>query len=250
MARNTLTRPVEVTAPSPYDRDNNCIPFELPASVQQLAELRISVMGISPLLTHSALSMLTPKKTRGNVIPTPEEEAEAGCYRNEDGVCCALGVMFQRTMLEAASAYRAKGKVTMQSVLAHVEVAEDYLPLVDPRSGQPLTTYEQYPSTVLVQKSRILRVRPRFNHWAIRRITFKYDAQLVAAPSIIVDVLADAGTRRGVGDFRPGKSKGSFGRFAVVASAFGAGPWAPYAPGAAVADEVERVEPADTEDEE
>ena len=46
-------------------------------------------------------------------------------------------------------------------------------------------------------------------------ITFEYDPMLVPNPKLIVDILADAGGRIGVGDYRPACG-GWFGRFNII----------------------------------
>lgn len=241
MARTTRAR-VELVRPA-NDFD---LSFTLPAGIEQRSVLRLAVMGISPLLTHNAMAMLAPKQTRGSNIPTPEEEAEAGVYRDAEGHFCLPGVAFQRSFLEAASAFRApKGKLSMQSYLAHIEVAEELMVLLDPTTKEPLTEYEIDRRTAVVQRNRILRCRPKFNVWA-GLLTIRYDAQLIGDPGIICAIGADAGTRRGVGDYRPGKSKGPFGRFAVIAFAYGeTGPWQRYEPGAAAVERLAAEEESD-----
>jgi hypothetical protein len=58
----------------------------------------------------------------------------------------------------------------------------------------------------------VVRARPRFERWSAH-LEVIYDPELIE-PDLIVQVMADAGRRIGVGDYRPEKS-GWFGRFTV-----------------------------------
>jgi hypothetical protein len=66
---------------------------------------------------------------------------------------------------------------------------------------------------VVVNKGRIVRHRPRIDHWKCK-FELEYDDVLLTANQVrkIVD---DAGERCGLLDYRPSK-KGPFGRFCVV----------------------------------
>ncbi|HSR76413.1 MAG TPA: hypothetical protein VLN57_07480 [Xanthobacteraceae bacterium] len=237
------TRPQVTVVPSSAELDNNVIPFVLPAAIEARARLRLSVMGSSPLLTHNVMAMLAPAASRGKNIPSPEDEAEAGVYRTQEGRFGLLGEAFRLSALEASTLFKApKGRGSIQPWLAHIEVEEEFVTLIDPATGEAIENYEIDVRSVVIQRSRILRGRPKFLHWAVKRITILYDEALIPNPTIIPDIMADAGQRRGVGDFRPGKSKGRFGRFAVIAVAYGDGPWQRYELGAAVA-RIEEVEP-------
>ena len=69
-----------------------------------------------------------------------------------------------------------------------------------------------YKTDVVVQRSRVLRTRPRFNEWACVFVV-DVDDELVDQ-SKLENWLSIAGRRIGLGDWRPEKS-GVFGKFEV-----------------------------------
>lgn len=188
----------------PYVRDGDV----------SVAKIIITVDGIKPLLTHNPESMgveIAPGK--GSRIPEAEVEAEAGVYRLPDGCCAIKGESFRLTALGAASAWKAKGKRTMKSILAHVVVTEELVPLLR-KDGTPIKDYVIDARRAIIQKQGIIRRRPRFDEWSCR-FTMEFDPLLIGKDArIIADILDDAGNRIGVGDYRPARN-GYFGRFRV-----------------------------------
>jgi hypothetical protein len=188
------------------------IPYQ--AEVAPKARLRITVEGIEPLMTHNPASMQTGAEDgkRGSRIPKPEDEAEAGCYRLDDGTCALKAESFISAIAGkggAASAWKGKNRSTMKSRLAHIMTSEELVALSH-TDGSPIRDYVIDRRPVVVQKARIMRARPRYDRWRAS-FTIEFDSQLVPDPKMIVDICADAGTRIGVGDYRP-----RFGRFKVV----------------------------------
>lgn len=193
------------------DRSDEIIPYESVGAVW--ATIRIWVRGVTPLLTHNPATMGTAKSaTRGSRIPAPEEEAEAGTYRDENGACCAKGDSFRGSLLGAATQWKAK-RSTMASHLAHVTAIEDLCPLLR-HDGTTITDYVIDRRRAIVARQGIVRSRPRFDEWQTS-VTLQYDSQLVKEPKLIADILADAGQRMGIHDYRPQK-KGPFGRYTIT----------------------------------
>ena len=179
----------------------------------QTGRLTIIVDGRTPLLTHNPQSMaVVHGPSKQSRIPDPQDEAEAGCYRRDDGALCIKGDSFRGSLLLAAGAWKTKGKATMKSRLAHIVVTEELIPIKH-KDGALATSYEIDRRRVMVQKNGIIRSRPKFIDWSCG-FTIEYDPAIVTDPKIICDIFNDAGGRIGVGDFRPGKN-GWFGRFAV-----------------------------------
>jgi len=180
------------------------------------ARLRVTVVGIKPLMTHNPESMGTEKGPgKGSRIPEAEVEAEAGVYRFPDGTCGLKGEAFRGSMVGkggSAAAWKMKGKKTMKSLLSHIVVVEELVPLLH-LDGKPIKDYVIDARRAIVQRQGIVRRRPRFDEWQCT-FTIEYDPQIIDNPKLIVDVLADAGNRVGVGDFRPA-CNGFFGRFRV-----------------------------------
>jgi hypothetical protein len=180
---------------------------------------RLVFVGISPLLSHNPASMQTQRRGKGKEIPSAEDEAEAGTYRLEDGSCGLPGIAFRNGIVQAGAAWRQpRGRASMAPLLEHIDVEETLIPLCT-ADGSPVTSYEIDVRRAMVQRQGILRARPKFREWG-GFYTVSYDEALISDPAILRDIAADAGTRIGVGDFRGGGKKGSFGRHAIV-SGFG-----------------------------
>lgn len=188
------------------------IPYASEAAMP-MRRIRVIIDGRTPLLTHNPEAMGSGAKAkRGTRIPEPADEAEAGCYRMEDGALAIKGEAPRGAILHAAGAWKTKRSATMKSHLSHITVIEELTPLLD-RAGEPLTSYEIDRRRAIVQKQGIIRARPKFNEWSCT-FTIEYDPVLVPEPKLIVDILQDAGGRIGIGDYRP-KCNGWFGRFGV-----------------------------------
>lgn len=179
--------------------------------------ISITVVGKSPLLTHNPASTGAPKKEgKGSRIPTPEDEAEAGCYRLEDGTLAIPGIGPRNAIIAAAGDYKkARGKGSMRGVLSHIVVLEELIPLKR-LDGSPIKDYVIDSRRAVVQRQGIIRSRPRFNEWSAT-FTVEYDEALISDPQIIVEIANDAGQRIGIGDYRPAKT-GWFGRFTALAA--------------------------------
>ena len=180
-----------------------------------MALYRLVFIGISPLMTHNPASMQTQRRGKGKEIPSPADEAEAGTYRLEDGSCGIPGIAFRNGIVQAGSAWRQpRGRASMAPLLEHIDVEETLIPLCA-ADGSPVTSYEIDIRRAMVQRQGILRARPKFWDWG-GHYAIVYDEALISDPEILRNIAADAGTRIGVGDFRGGGKKGSFGRHAIV----------------------------------
>jgi hypothetical protein len=194
---------VQIEQPKPIRYDNS--------DAKPNARVRVSVRSISALLTHNPESMSAPSGAKkGSRVPDPADEAEAGCYRLSDGSFGIKGIAFRESILEAASSWKAK-RVSMKNILSHMTVVEELVQLCHPDDGSPLTSYVIDRRRAIVMRAGIIRARPRFEQW-MATFTIEVDPVLVPDLTLIVDICADAGNRKGVGDYRP-QRKGWFGRF-------------------------------------
>jgi hypothetical protein len=204
MAKNDTAKVVELEPPLvmiPYDK-----------VIMPSGHVKITVDGTVALMTHNPSGMSrTSTAKRGTRIPEVEDEAEQGCYRLEDGTCAIKAESFVASAVGkkgAAGAWKGKNRTTMKSTLAHISAVEELVPLCH-FDGTPIRSYVIDQRPVVVVSARIIRARPRYDEWSTT-FTISYDHQLVPDARIIVDILADAGSRLGVGDHRP-----RFGRFRV-----------------------------------
>jgi hypothetical protein len=202
-------------AKSPVAGVSEWTPYE--AETAPPGRLHVIVDGITALMTHNPQSMGTAKgPTKGSRIPEPEVEAEAGTYRLDDGTCAITGPAFRESLLEAAGAFKGPKRTSMKGLLFHIAVEQELVPL-KLRDGTLIRNYEIDKRRAIVQSQGIIRCRPKFREWSTE-FTIIFDTLLVREPKLIIEILNDAGSRIGVGDFRPGTSKrghGTFGRFRV-----------------------------------
>jgi len=183
------------------------IPYE---SDEESSRVLIRVIGVTPLLTHNPQSMgVEVGPTKGSRVPSPEDEAEAGAYRLEDGSLALKGEAFRGALIGAATAYKARAKKTMRSMLSHVVVSEELVQLLHPTDNTAIKDYIIDRRRAIVQKSGIIRARPRFDSWSAL-FHIEFNTQMTNA-DIILEVCADGGKRMGVGDYRPQKNGNLFG---------------------------------------
>lgn len=130
-------------------------------------------------------------------------EAELGSYKNEKGYYIPA-VHIHEAMVNAAKQVQVKGqgkKTYKDYVKSYIFIEPDEIPIVPQK-------YEIYQTYVRIKSSGILRSRPCFKDW---RATFNL---IITEPTLPVDTIKEileiAGTRVGIGDYRP-----RFGLFTV-----------------------------------
>lgn len=192
------------------------------------AELR----GVTPLLMHrynpQAQLDKSLKKTNTKNIPTPEEEAEKGAYKMDDGILYAPSRWLMRSMVESGKAFTnpANKRQSLKNTIASTILPPPVLgfPLFHPETQEPLRDYEIDIQRVVVQRAAVPRARPRLDDWMVF-VTLPFDLgsiqggdteeHLEAGGKLLLQVLTYAGQKQGFGDFRPEKG-GSNGKFEVI----------------------------------
>jgi hypothetical protein len=178
------------------------------------------VQGVYSLLMNNPQGMKGgPQEKLGRKkIPTPEEEAAMKVYRMEDDALYLPSAAFRSALLTAAT-NRKVGKTAATSILrGTVFNVDSKTPLVDPHTGELITTYDVNISRAVVQGNGVMRARPEVWPWGAR-VFLEIDDEGVA-PSVIEEIFRVAGRAVGVGDWRPGKTSGGgkggpHGRFRV-----------------------------------
>ena len=177
------------------------------------------IVGLSPLLQHNPRTMGSAGKRESlgtKVIPTPEEEAEAGTYRLPDGQLYVRSDAFRGSIIGrgGAASGRRIGKATANSrVAAGLFMPEPECPLHHPKTGKPIHDYEIDTRRALVQGNGVLRSRPMIRDWACDLVC-EIDELFITIDQVL-ELLNIAGKVAGVGDFRP-QCKGVFGRYAAT----------------------------------
>lgn len=187
-----------------------------------MKNLKVTWKGISPLIMHSCqcvnplhpiakeLKKYTSKrnKTEEDLIKISDLEWEAGAYWKDD-----LGLYMPAENVEATIQNGAKANKKGKDIEKYVNVTDLYIPF---NYGENLTKEEliqnyEYRDTriMTVQRSKILRTRPRFDQW---NITFNlmYNEEKIEIETI-VNAMEYAGAYVGLCDSRP-----KYGKFVAT----------------------------------
>lgn len=178
------------------------------------------ITGKTPLLLHKFTDAAALQATTGTTLSTngdrgtPREQAEACLYHAPDGETLIIPQpnLFS-CIIEGGKFFKmGRSKVTTQKsslVPACVELEGLYYPIIHEQPWEVDTRPVRIPST----GGRILRHRPIFNDWALR-FEINVDTEMMGV-SLVRDIVDAAGSRVGLGDFRPA-TKGPYGRFRVT----------------------------------
>lgn len=160
------------------------------------------------------LASRVKKRTSGP--PDPADEAESGAYRlpaeegQEKGQLCLPGEHFYQCLVRMSSGFqiRGQGKKTYKDpVKGGLLISPENVPLTD-HKGVALFNYA-IDSRPVVIKGRVMRHRPRLAEWRAEFTLTVLDDDDIPL-DVLSNILTDAGTKKGVGDYRP-----RFGRFIV-----------------------------------
>lgn len=178
--------------------------------------IKVRIVGIGKgVLMHNPAAMQRGGKGglgTKKILP-PDEEAEAGAYRDEKGNFYLPTAAFRSAIIGkggAASSRRIGKRSAISCVSAGFFIQTDQTPLVHPATNKPLSKFEIDTRRAVVQGNGILRSRPLVVQWACVLVC-EVDEDFVTVNQII-ELLNIAGRVSGVGDFRP-QCKGVFGRF-------------------------------------
>lgn len=182
--------------------------------------INVVIEGKTPLLCNRFTDEAAASSTSGTRTSitgdkgSPREQAEKCLYISEDdGQPVIPQPNIFRAIIDAGKFHKAgKSKVTTQKsslIPACVEMDEvEYV--IETQAGWDVDTRAvRIPST----GGRILKHRAKFNDWKLS-FEIKLDDSMMSA-SVLRDIIDDAGSKIGLGDFRP-DNKGPFGKFRVV----------------------------------
>jgi len=165
----------------------------------------VRIVGTRPLLLHNPAGISNfPKLRRGEHLP-PEEEARRYLYLDDEGRSCVTAQMIKACIRDAGRNYRVRGRrSTFASMIrAALTIQPPMIPIIS-KDGWKVDI-----RSVVVQRQRILRARPRYDDWELRFKIINSDPTVIPA-DMLKKILVDAGRYYGLGDFRP-----EFGLFEV-----------------------------------
>lgn len=179
-----------------------------------MKKIKVVLRGTTPLLMHSAQSMEQSSVKRNPAKQyDPVEDAEKVAYRNKKGELFVPARCIKACMLNAASWYKF-GKKSAKQILAGCTRIEPYEVTLTNGKKKALKKYEIDLRPVVVQRSRIMRARPRLDEWQLE-FDIIYNEKTISDLQTIRMVLEEAGQRIGLLDNRPQKY-GENGTFEVV----------------------------------
>ena len=127
-----------------------------------------------------------------------EKEAEKAMYRDAKGNIGVPSLCILSCLRESAKNFRVPGrgrKTFKDYIYAGLRIEPEFIPLIAENG------YEIDLRPVVVQRSRIMRARPKFNDWCLEFVVEIIDP--IVTPDSLKQILEDAGKYNGLLDFRP-----------------------------------------------
>ena len=183
-------------------------------------EIKVTIKGISALICNRFTDAAAEAATSGTRSAingdkgSPKEQAEPKLYTGVDGKTLIIpSPNVFSCIIEAGKFHKnGKSKLTTQKsslIPSALSLTEAELPIRTRDGWRVDTRAVRIPST----GGRILCHRPMFDDWELD-FTIDLDHEFMA-PTLVRQIVDDAGKRIGLGDFRPA-CKGPFGRFVVT----------------------------------
>lgn len=161
------------------------------------------IRGLRPLLMNAFGSEEEKSAAKKGKVYDDKEEAEKRLYLDKDGNICQPATHLEACMVKSAADFKFAGKKTYKDIFKSGIFVD---PLMIPHLKSDWDIDKQ---SVVVQRSRILRCRPRFDDWELKfRILVRDDR---IEPLVVKQILENGGKYVGIGDFRP-----RYGLFEVV----------------------------------
>jgi hypothetical protein len=180
--------------------------------------IEFEITGESPLLCNrftdanmlridGGVSVIASAADKG----TPRQRAEERLYVDSNGLPVLPGTNLYRSIIDAGRFHKSgREKITTgrsSLVPAGIWIRDIEMPILG--SWEPDIRSVVNPST----GGRMICCRPRFDRWSVTA-TLAVDDKMFST-SIVRALVDDAGSKIGIGDFRPSR-KGPFGRFKVT----------------------------------
>lgn len=165
----------------------------------------VRIEGVKPLLMHAPIDLESRPKLRRGEHLTPKTEAERYLYKDSEDRICIPSVNIKACIRNAGANYKVSGRrSTFKSM---IKAGLD----IKPYPNVPLihNGWQVDVRPVVIQRSRILRARPRFDEWSLEFQIVNRDPTIIHKDTL-KRILKDGGKYYGLGDFRP-----EFGLFEV-----------------------------------
>ena len=178
----------------------------------KIEKYQVEIKGTRPLLMNAPNSFGTKK--RRSEVEDPEEEAKKRLYRDPyTGKICIPAINIEAMLRDAGRNYKMQGRRATYSayIKSGIRVEPEYIPLKVP-NDDPEKAWKIDARIVSVQRksSKVIRYRPRFDHWGLEFTIINYDPDILKR-DMVERILVDAGKWYGLCDYRP-----RFGLFEIV----------------------------------
>ena len=182
-------------------------------------EIKVEIYGIAPLICNrftDEKALEATNGTRGSSAAaerkTPLEICQTKLYLDEKGKPGIPQPNLLRNIVQGGAFHKnGKRAITTQRgsmMYSCVDVEGVMIPLITKSGWKVDSRPVRIPST----GGRILCHRPMFDDWRLK-FSINLDVSILS-PSLLRQIVDDAGSRCGLGDFRP-ETKGPFGRYRI-----------------------------------
>ena len=174
----------------------------------KMKSVKVELTGETPLLMHNIEGADLDQKTRKSLKTyDSKEEAEQAAYRTKDGELCVPSRCVYGMLRVASGYFKTKGRSMKPVIAGSVRIEPENISL-------GVKKYEIDRQSVVVQRNRVLRSRPKIAEWKLK-FDLLYNKDYIADPDIIKQILEEAGVKVGLLDFRPATG-GQYGTFSVT----------------------------------
>ena len=186
-----------------------------------MLKIQVKVKGTSPLLMHrfndgSIPIIPSEKSVKSKKATTVEEIAEMAAYRDDEGILYAPTEWFYMAMMNAGKFHqiRVNGSKPKQISTRDESLLSSCVWFYELKTSLNTTEYKLYAKSAVNTniKARIMTYRPMIENWDCE-FTIRVDDGFLPE-SVAHQLLTDAGSRIGVGSYRP-QHKGQFGTFLI-----------------------------------
>lgn len=168
--------------------------------------IKVKIKGTAPLL-HNKFVPETGSKTKKKITYyDPQKEAEKVLYTDDAGNVVQPAIHMEAGLIKSATDFKIPGgnrKTFKDAFKGGIFVEPKLIHHINP-------SWVVDEQSVVIQKARIMRARPRFDEWSLEFEIQNIDERI--STDLIKEVLENLGKYQGIGDNRP-----RYGRFMVEA---------------------------------
>lgn len=172
--------------------------------------------GISPILVNRFKEQdevpVKMKKAGKRDYGTPRQQAENTAYLDNNGRAWLPSTWIKGAIANVSSDYKLPAsRKSVKSVIGGAVIpVEEKCYFVQKYTKKDIEIDSR---PCVIQRSRIMRHRARFEKWTVK-VELEIEDSILD-PDNVYQMLVDSGRRSGLGDYRPSKG-GPFGRFKVT----------------------------------